>query len=61
MVVSSKVTAVADSEVKLGQEIYVQVCAACHDSGLEVPSMARGHAAEGWAGRPERGKNQGCC
>jgi|OpeIllAssembly_1097287.scaffolds.fasta_scaffold111457_3 cytochrome c5 len=34
MAVSSKATAAADSELKLGQEIYVQVCAACHDSGL---------------------------
>ena len=49
----SKTNTTAESELKLGQEIYVQVCAACHDSGLAGAPKLGDKAA--WASRIAQG------
>lgn len=43
----------AESNLKLGQEIYVQVCAACHDSGLAGAPKLGDKVA--WASRIAQG------
>jgi cytochrome c5 len=48
-----KAAAVADSELKLGQEVYVQACVACHGSGLAgAPKLGDKDA---WAPRIAQG------